>query len=403
MSFSGKYLFRLVFTYVDINNIFDAGDPTTGTLTYFNYTLDDNSTKDLSDVYTRLGTNSNIAYPYYTNFRTPSGQDLYSIFAAKIIAATYNVEYKTFAIPNGGMLIQITGELNGGQSGTINFAYKLQNPTVYIVGGGGGGGSLEASDDSGAGGGGGGYITGVLPYTDITGITTSIGGGGGGDYPGSSTNLSVYLSSVNQGLIAKSYGGGNGGGGKGNGVPGGCGGGAGSYSNGSTQPGGVIPGVTVAGLTSSGYPGGMGDKQHNDRGAGGGGGGGLSQGGDGNSNNDGAGGAGGNGIVLPETTGAWGSYQVYVSGGGGGGAQYGKTGGIAQDGGGNGSSNTTSAPYITGYNAGNINSNPPCFGGGGGGCGTCGTSSQNGLAGGTGAPGVIFIELYSNNINWAAS
>ena len=398
MSFSGKYLFRVLTSIVDINNIFEAGNTTPGDLTHLYYTLDDNSIKDLADIYTRLGTNSNIAYPYPTRFITPSTQDLYSMFAAKIIASTTNVTYTTIAIPNGGMLIQITGQTDGINNGTISFAHKLINPTVYIVSGGGGGGSLQANNNSGAGGGGGGYITGVLPYTDITAITSIIGGGGGSDASGESTTLGVETSFVYQGPIAVPYGGGYGGQGKGDGDNGGCGGGGGSYSNGPTQPGtALVPAFMVSGLSYSGYGGGNGADQNNERGAGGGGGGGLGPGGDGNSS---TGGSGGNGIVLPEIAGAWGSYQVFVSGGGGGGAQYNTTGGLAQGGGGNGSVNTTSPPFIPGHDAGTINSVPPCFGGGGGGCGTCGTSSQNGLPGGVGAPGVIFIILYQNNIDW---
>lgn len=390
MSYSGEYFSAYSGNTYDIDVIFDRSSPgnTESTGLYATNKID-NTTKDLYEIYTPLGSNSNLQWPYATNFITEANNDLSATFALNLIdIVSTTCTYTQYSATNG-TYIKITG------SGDIYFNYTLSDISFNIISGGGGGGAENASN-AGGGGGGGGYLSGTIS-TNINrlniNITVNVYDGTGGynfykdgpyvqnpnayGYSGSDAILSCYNSTGFLGK-AKVYGGGGGGGGKQDAFWGGCGGGSGSYSTDQTQQGGIYApqydGLIFTITTYGGYDGGKGEDQNNDSGRGGGGGG---CGGYGDWGRDGGNGGGGQTSITDSS----GDVIAYFSGGGGGGGNGGGgpggTGGNgAGDGGGGGEG---------GFDA----STEPYFGGGGGGA----SNASSAAAGGNGAKGVIILYI----------
>ena len=394
MSYLNQYFTVYNGTTYDINTLFDSSSPGSGDATNVYATNTTTLTPtDLNDIYTTLGTNSNLQWPHPTNIITSVSKDLNETFALNLIDTikTTPSTYTQYAVSNG-TYIRITG------GGDIYFNYNLSNISFYMIGGGGGGGAMAASN-AGGGGGSGGYLSGTINTTNISSINSSIGGLGTGGhntgyngsvgvynpnaygYNGGNTVLTFYDTSGNS-YNATVYGGGGGGGGKGDGIDGGCGGGSGSYSTKSSSPGSSIAGTYDSGfkITKNGYYyGGQGQDNNGDNGRGGGGGGCGYTGGSGQN-----GGNGGYGLLY--ITDSNGNIIAYFSGGGGGGGPSNGDGGSGQNGGGNGGGNGQG-----GYDA----SGNPYFGGGGG-----GASNASSGAGGNGVSGVIILYITNDMITY---
>jgi hypothetical protein len=379
MSYYGEYFSAYSGNTYDIDVIFDRSSPgnTESTGLYATNKID-NITKDLYEIYTPLGTNSNLQWPYLTNFITEASEDLNATFALNLIDIVKTTSTYTQYSATNGTYITITG------SGDIYFNYTLSNINFYMIAGGGGGGAQRASN-AGGGGGGGGYLSGTISTTGIIRIKSFIGDGGRGGYNdnpypyginGFETDLTYY---DDNGAFSKAivYGGGSGGGGKQDGGPGGCGGGSGSYSNAQSYPGiGISANFDNSIFTSTTngyYSGGKGEDQNNDSGRGGGGGG-CGFGGQGGQYG-GDGGLGESNITDSSSL----TIAYFSGGGGGGGNGDGGPGGSGQNGSGSGG----------GAGEGGFNANTaPYFGGGGGGASNASTG-----AGGNGAKGVIVLYI----------
>jgi hypothetical protein len=135
MSYGGQYFFKNASsTNTDINTIFDSQSPGTTETTEM-YATNNGVTKDLYQIYTPLGTTSNLIYPTLTKFNIPSGLDLNASFALNFIntSTTTANTYYSYPITNGLALVIYA-------SGTIYFNYTLiGNMPFYIIAGGGGG------------------------------------------------------------------------------------------------------------------------------------------------------------------------------------------------------------------------------------------------------------------------
>jgi hypothetical protein len=341
---------------------------------------------DLYNIFTPIGTTSNLKYPTSVSFVTNSSTNLSNLFEYNLIDTNNtSIAYTQTPVTNG-TVIKITG------NGNIKFNCNLQNVRMILVGGGGGGGGTY--QDNGAGGGGAGEVCDGTINIDKS-FSFSVSLGGGGAFGAVSTNGTTGgNSSVSFGSTTIAvFGGGGGGRGKTSGLNGGSGGGAGSYSNNSTSGGTTNKHQNTSTLTFYGYNGAGGQYDKNDTGRGGGGGGASENGGTNTSSFQPTAGGDGYLVTLGSLT------PFYVGGGGAGGAgsderspTYGGAGG-----GGNGGYTISVDPSI--YSQ--ATSGTPNTGGGGGGGGVQRlpnlplTAQKPGASGGS---GVCYLYISQSNL-----
>ena len=395
MSYSGQYFTEYSGTTYDINTIFDTSSPgNTESTGIYATNITTNILSDLYEIYTPLGTNSNLKWPYLTNFTTIANKDLNETFSLNFIDTTLTTaSYNQYPYTDGTMIV-VSGD------GSIYFNYPLTTITFYMIGGGGGGGASGGNYNAAAGGGSGGFLDASYSDTSFNYVNISIGAGGSGGTSTSTGGISgspttIYFNSDGT-AYASVYGGGGGGGGKGNGESGGGGGGSGAYSSGVPTAGTgeaavYLPTGSFSITTNGYYSGGNGEDNNDDQGGGGGGGGCGGVGGNGGSPSeyDGGNGGAGQGSVSDES----GNITIYFSGGGGGGRGYIKTGkpGSGSNGGGDGGS-----AFESGSNA-STNSH---YGGGGGGAGNDAGAFGSLNVGGNGAAGVVVLFITNDMITF---
>jgi len=308
-----------------------------------------------------------------SNFRIVKGSAVYTItFTPPIqpltaISGTYLLTLQNATIiDNSGSSLTITN--NGSVTTSIAYPFGILNtatPAVeYLVvaGGGGAAGTGGPTGADAGGGGAGGLLQGIIPVTNGTSYTVTVGSGGAGG--GSSTHGTSGVASV-FGTITTTGGGGGGGGSASNG---GSGGGAGGADDSVKTPG--------QGVAGQGNTGGTCGSAAGDEGSGGGGAGTIGLSGI----NGVICGNGGAGIASSIS----GTLTTYAGGGGGGGnnTDVGGVGGV-----GGGGSRPTGTQGTGG--AGTANT------GGGGGGGYATSANQSGGAGGSGIVIISYPDTYN--------
>ena len=356
---------------------------------------------DISNNYTKLGTNSNIPVSQlYTNLGyTYNNNPIETLFELNLPVFDGSINTDFVMYPgNSGLLIQIL------KSTTLRFNYDLDCSFCMVGGGGGGGAGIDYVDNVGGGGGGGAgeVITGsIRKYLAGNDLIITIGDGGAGGIVTGPTEINYSgQSGKKTSLTYESYtvdaSGGTGGGcaKKGSGSTiGSSTGGTGGYSTGVPTVGtatqrNISNGSIFSGMVSFNNIGSQGNDQaeddNKDTGAGGGGGGASTAAVESETNNEP--GIGGDGIEQ-----TYGTQPFILGGGGGGGGRTynkspGNVGGAGGAGGGGDGGGGASSSSATNGSPGTANTG----GGGGGGQNRKGISSDTGLGGKGGSGTVIF-------------